>query len=122
MKCEQTSSQRIGLKDAIQNYPNYNKKMKTPKIRPRGKQVLVKPEGEKSRESFSGLVMPSNVEQEQRAIGTVVSVGPEIKDIKKGDRVIYGAYAGEKIKLNEGTKEVDYVLLFDEDVLAFLED
>lgn len=95
---------------------------KTPKIIPRGKQILVKPDGEGSRVTDSGLVMPSNVEQEQKAIGTVVSVGPEIKDIKKNQRVIYGAYAGERIKIKEGTSEVDYVLLFDEDVLAFIED
>ncbi len=99
--------------------------MKAPKIRPRGKQVLVEPDPEGSRESRHGIITPSNVEQERKAIGTVLAVGPEIKDIKKGDRVIYGAFAGEKIKikdlLRESIKEVDYVLLFDEDVLAFIE-
>ena len=95
---------------------------KTPKIIPRGKQILVKPDGEGSRVTDSGLVMPSNVEQEQKAIGTVLAVGSEIKDIKKGQRVIYGAFAGEKLKLNESSKEVDYMILFDEDVLAFIED
>lgn len=92
------------------------------KITPRGKQVLVRPDEEESRTLASGLVVPSNVEQEQRAIGTVLAVGSEIKDIKVGDRIIYGAYAGEKIRLRESGKEVDYVLLFDEDVLAFLND
>ena len=91
------------------------------KIRPRGKQILVKQEDEKSRISELGLSLPDSVEQERKAIGEVVAVGPEIKDVKKGDRVIYGAFAGEKIKLQESTKEVDYVLLFDEDVLAFIE-
>lgn len=95
---------------------------KIPKIIPRAKQVLIKPDDEASRVSDSGLVRPSNVEQERKAIGTVLAVGSDIKDIKKGDRVIYGAYAGEAIQLRESNKEVDYKLLFDEDILAFIED
>lgn len=96
--------------------------MKTPKIRPRGKQILVQPDGETARVSAHGLVTPDNVEQEKKAIGTVLAVGPEIKDVKKGDRVIYGVYAGDKIKLGESMKEVDYVLLLDEEVLAFIDE
>ncbi len=96
--------------------------MITPRIRPRSKQVLVSPETPESRVSKHGILTPSNVEQEQKSIGLVLAVGSEIKDIKKGDKVIYGAYAGEKIKLQENSKQVDYILLFDEDILAFIED
>lgn len=97
--------------------------MKTPKIIPRGKQVLVKPDPKESHESKSGLLTPANVEQEQKAIGTVMAAGPEIKDakMKKGARVIYGAFAGERIELNEVGGKVAYIILFDEDVIAFLE-
>lgn len=98
------------------------KKGKSIKITPRGKYILVKPDAEVSRESEFGIVTPENIEKEQKAFGEVVAVGSEIKDIKKGDHVIYGAYGGEKIKLHESTKDVDYVLLFDEDVIAFLND
>lgn len=97
--------------------------MKLPKIRPRGKQILVKQESEKSRLSEHGLSTPDSVEQERKAIGEVVAVGPEIKDVKKGDRVIFGTYAGEHIKIKgQIGKEEDYVLLFDDDVLAFWEE
>ena len=95
--------------------------MSKQKITPRGKYILVQPDGKESRESEFGILTPSNVEQEQKAIGTVLSVGNEIKDVKKGDRVVYGAYAGEKIKFKESSKEVDFVLLHDEDVLAFIQ-
>lgn len=95
--------------------------MKTPKITPRAKQVLVKPDEEGSRESEHGLLMPSNVEQEQKAVGTVVAVGGDIKDIKKGDRVIYAAYGGENLNFSNDPKKVEYKLLFDEDILAFVE-
>lgn len=91
-------------------------------IRPRGKQILVTPDGETSRTLESGLVRPSNIEQEQKAIGTVEAVGPEITDVKKGDRVVYAAFAGEKISLQDSNKEIDHVLLYDEDVLAFIDD
>lgn len=99
-----------------------NSMKKTTKIIPRKQQILVRPDGEESRESEYGIVMPSNQEVEQRAIGTVLAVGPGITDIKKDDRVIYGAYAGEKLKLKESSKEVDYIILFDEDVLAKIVD
>lgn len=96
--------------------------MKIPKITPRGKQILVQPDGETARESEYGIVMPDSVEQETKAFGTVIAVGPEITDVEVGKRVIYGAFAGEQISLQESDKEVDFVLLFDEDVLAFIED
>lgn len=92
------------------------------KILPRAKQVLVKPDDEKPRVSESGLLTPDNIEQEQKAFGTIESVGSGIEDLKAGDRVIYGAFAGEKLNLSPDPKKVDYVLLFDDDVLAKIED
>lgn len=92
------------------------------KIIPRANQVLIKPDGEESRNLDSGLIVPSSVDQEQRSTGKVLMFGDEVKDIKMGDRVIYGAYVGEKISLKEKEKKVDYILVLDEDVLAFLED
>lgn len=91
------------------------------KIIPRSKQILVVPDSEESRESDYGIMTPDNVEQEKKSIGTVIAVGKEIKDVKKNDRVIFGTFAGERIKLRESSKEVDYILLLDEDVLAFIE-
>jgi len=85
-------------------------------IKPRGKQVLIKPDAEKSRESENGIITPSNVEQEQKAIGTVIAVGTDVKDIKKGDRVVYGVFAGDPIKFDE----VDYKFVHEEFILGIL--
>jgi len=85
-------------------------------IKPRVKQVLVQQDEEESRTSANGLITPDSVEQEQKAFGTVIAVGEGIDDLKEGDRVIFGAFAGEKIELKK--EKVEYVLLFDEDVLA----
>jgi len=96
--------------------------MKTPKILPRGKLVLIQQEKNESRESKHGIITPSNIEQEQRSVGIVMAVGQEIKDIKKGDRVVYGAFAGEKLRFKEGVNETELTLLFDEDVIAFIKE
>lgn len=90
------------------------------KIQPRGKYVLVLPDGAESRESEHGILVPGGVEQEQKSQGEVIDVGSEVKDVKKGDHVIYGAFAGENLKMLESGKKVDYKLLHDEDVIAFI--
>lgn len=89
-------------------------------IVPRGKLVLVRVDDAESAVSEYGISAPDNVEQEQKAFGTVEAVGPDIKDLKKGNRVIYGAYAGEQIEVQEGDGKVQYRLLDDEDVIAFI--
>jgi co-chaperonin GroES (HSP10) len=90
------------------------------KIEPRLQYILVKPDVESITESEYGLIMPSNVEQEQKSQGEVISVSQEIKDIKKGDQVVYGAYSGEEMKTRENGKEVTYKLLHNDDVIAFI--
>lgn len=92
------------------------------KIRPRAKQVLLEPVPEEARVTDSGLLTPDNVEQERKAVGTVLAVGDKVEDIQVGDKVIYGAFAGESIKMRASGKDVDYKLLFDEDILAFIDD
>lgn len=92
------------------------------KIKPRGKRVLVRQDDPEDKVSAMGLIIPDNVEEDRKAVGTVIFVGEGIKDIKKGERVFYGAFAGERIKLREGKKgEADFVMLDDEDVLGFVE-
>lgn len=91
-------------------------------IIPRGKYVLIRPVEASTGETRSGLIVPTNVEKEQRSEGTIEAVGPEIKDLKKGDHVIYGAYAGEEIKLMESSSKVDFRLVMDEDIIATVDD
>ena len=89
-------------------------------IIPRGKYMLVKQDEPESKENEFGLSVPDSSEEDQKAFGTVIKVGSEIKDIKEGDRVIYGAYAGEELEVKEGHKDIKYRLLYDEDVIAFI--
>jgi len=94
--------------------------MKSKKIIPRGKWVLIKPIEKEARETEYGLILPASQEQEQKAQGTIQVIGDEIKGLKIGDVVIYGAYAGENLKTRENNKEIDYKLLLDEDIIAFV--
>ena len=92
------------------------------KILPRKDQVLVEVDKEQSRESKHGLSIPSNIEQDKQCKGTVLSVGSEVKDLKKGQRVIFAMLAGETLNFGEDLNKVELKLIPDEDILAILED
>lgn len=72
-----------------------------------------------------GIVLPDTAKEKPQE-GEVIAVGPgnqlesgEIApmDVKVGDKVIYGKYAGTEVKV--GAEE--YIILRQEDVLAILE-
>ena len=66
----------------------------------------------------SGIIVPDTIDKEKKAEGSVVAVGDGEKiqkfNLKEGDKVIFGKYAGEEVKVG-GT---EYKILTDEDVLA----
>ena len=94
-------------------------------IIPRAPYVLVKPiePKEEKTESDSGLIIPDNVEEEQKAQGTVMRI-PENKEnvsgIRENDVIVYGAYAGEDLEMMEDGEKVRYKLIHDEDIIAFI--
>lgn len=90
------------------------------KIVPRGPWILVKPDAAEAKGTEHGFIVPSNVEKEQKARGRVIDVGGDVHGVEEGDVVVYGAYAGEELKVREGAKEAEYRLLHDDDVIAFL--
>ncbi len=54
--------------------------------------------------------------KEKQAYAVVESVGPEVKAVKKGDKIIYKEYSNTDIKLDDK----DYIIVKEEDVLATL--
>lgn len=54
--------------------------------------------------------------KEKPAYAVVESVGPEVKSVKKGDKIVYKEYSTAEIKLDSK----DYVIVKEEDVLATL--
>jgi chaperonin GroES len=60
----------------------------------------------------SGLYLPDNA-KEKVSIFTVQAVGPDVKTVQKGDRILYNGYAGEITFNNE-----DILIVKEEDILA----
>ena len=61
----------------------------------------------------SGLYLPNNA-QEKPKTATVLAIGPGVKQVKKGDRIIYKSYSTTDVKV----EKEDYILVKEEDVLA----
>ena len=54
--------------------------------------------------------------KEKPAYAVVESVGADVKDVKKGDKIVYKEYSTTEVKVDEK----DYIILKEEDVLATL--
>ena len=90
------------------------------KLKARLDWVLVKPIEKQSKKTESGLIRPDNDEDQQKSVGTVLNAGEDAEGIKDGDVVLYGVYAGELIEVTEKGKAVEYRLLKNEDIIAFV--
>ena len=54
--------------------------------------------------------------KEKPAYAVVESIGPDVKTIKKGDKIIYKEYSATEVSINN----VDYYIIKEEDILATL--
>ena len=82
-------------------------------IKPLADRVVAKKDAATST-TASGILLGEAKEKPNTA--TVESIGPDLKNIKKGDRILYREYSATEIKL-DGT---DYLIVKEEDVLATL--
>jgi len=95
------------------------------KVRPLGDRVLVKPieEGEQIK---GGIIIPDTAKEKPQE-GLVVAVGPgKVSDsgqtialnVKEGDKVLYGKYAGTEVRLDD----TDHLIMSESDILAIIEE
>ena len=77
--------------------------------------ILVLKQAEAEETTSSGIILAAAT-KEKPAIYEVMSAGPEVKDIKAGDRVVVGNFTGSEIKLDG----VEYKFVKLEDVLAIV--
>lgn len=92
------------------------------KITPIGDKIVVRPI-EKEEITKSGIVLPSSAKEKPQE-GEVVAVGSgrmiEGKkvplDVKAGDKVVYGKYSGDELKIDD----IEYKILREDEVLAIL--
>lgn len=85
-------------------------------VKPLGERIVVKREKEEEK-TKGGLYLPETADKEKLQLGKVVAVGPDFKNVKKGDTVIFAKYGGTDIKI----ENEDYLVLGKDDVLATLE-
>lgn len=81
-------------------------------LKPLKNYVVAYKEEPKSK-TASGFLLP---EKEKPAYAIVESVGKEVKEIKKGDKIVFKEYSTTPIKLDD----VEYILVKEEDILATL--
>ncbi len=52
--------------------------------------------------------------KEKPAYAVIESVGPDVKSVKKGDKIVYKEYSTTEIKIDD----TNYIILKEEDILA----
>lgn len=85
-----------------------------PVLEPLADYVVARPEAAETK-TVSGLYLPDNAAEKPKT-AEVVAVGKDIKQVKKGDRIVYKSYSTTEVKL--GTDE--YILVKEEDILAIV--
>ncbi len=87
-------------------------------IKPLADRVLIEPK-EAEVKTASGIFIPDTAKEKPQQ-GTVVAVGPgkadEPMEVKAGDVVIYGKYAGTEITVDDKK----YLIVKQSDILAIL--
>lgn len=88
------------------------------KIKPLADRVLIEPKPAEEK-TASGLFIPETA-KEKPLEGTVIAVGPGTKEVdmevKAGDKVLYGKYAGTEIHADGK----DYIIMKQSDILAIV--
>lgn len=83
-------------------------------IKPLGDRIVASRE-QVSNKTASGLYLPDSA-KEKPVVAIVEAVGPEVKSLKKGDRIVYKEYSTTELKV-DGT---EYLIVKEDDVLATL--
>lgn len=92
-------------------------------FRPLGDRVLVKRVEEESK-TKGGIIIPDTA-KEKPAQGEIIAVGQgrigddgkvRALDVKKGDKVLFGKYAGTEIKIDGD----EYLMMREEDILGVI--
>lgn len=81
-------------------------------IKPLADRVVAVREEAKTK-TASGIYLPDNA-KEKPVVAVVKAVGPDVKDIKVGDRIVYKEYSTTELTI----EKVEYLIVKAEDVLA----
>jgi chaperonin GroES len=93
-------------------------------IRPLHDRVIVK-RLEEERKTASGIVLPDSA-TEKPDQGEVIAVGngkiledgkSRPLDVKKGDKILFGKYSGQTVKVDD----IEYLVMREEDIMGIVE-
>ncbi len=84
-------------------------------LKPLGERIVATRESAATK-TASGLYLPDNA-KEKSQIAVVAAAGPDVKDIKVGDRIIVREYSTAEVKVDGA----EYLIVKAEDVLAVVE-
>ena len=85
--------------------------MSTP-IKPLADRVVAVREEAKT-QTASGIYLPNDA-KERPVVAEVKAIGPDVKSLKVGNKIVYKEYSTTELKIN-GT---EYLIIKEEDVLA----
>lgn len=83
-------------------------------LKPLADRVIIK-RLEAENKTASGIVLPDSAKEKPEE-GEVVEVGKDVKEVKKGDKVVFSKYSPSEVK--QDGKE--YLIVKEEDVLAII--
>lgn len=66
-------------------------------------------------ETRSGIVLPDTAKEKPEQ-GEVIACGKDVKEVKKGDRVIFGKYGPVEVKIDGS----EYLVIKEEEILAII--
>ncbi len=93
-------------------------------FKPLGDRVLLKPVEEKETKK-GGIIIPDSAKEKPQE-GEIVALGTGRLDedgkkvefsVKKGDRVMYGKYSGQEVKINGE----EHIIIKEEDILGIID-
>ena len=95
------------------------------KIRPLADRIVVEPK-EVETTTKGGIVLPGTADKEKPMEGTVLAIGNgkyidgklQPLQVKVGDKILFGKYAGTNVKLDDQ----EYLVMREEDVMGVLEE
>ena len=86
-------------------------------FKPLSDHIVATPE-KAATQSKGGILFTASTTREQPRIANVVAVGPNVKEVKVGDRFLHQAFSASDIKVGDD----EYIVIREEFVMATIEE
>ena len=69
------------------------------------------------KQSASGIIIPDTARKDRPSVGKIVAVGPKVKDVKIGDKVLIKTYMTDELSVDDKK----YLICQEDGVIAIVE-